>query len=235
MKIIDRVVDLIFPRRCAVCDNILSLSKRYICDDCKGKIVYVEEPTCLKCGKTIEKEAEYCLDCTRRKHKYIQGKSVFDYGSISDSLYRFKNKGRVEYGKFYALEIMKKNGNWLRSISPDVIVPVPVHSSRLFDRGYNQAEVVAKELSKLSGIPVDNSLIIREKRTAPLKDLTLSQRQDYLKKGFKVTQKGVKLETIVILDDIYTTGSTIDEIADTILRSFNCKIYFLTITIGRGV
>lgn len=234
LKIIDRLTDLVFPRRCAVCDELLPVGEKYVCNPCMKKKLYIEEPTCIKCGKSIGSENAYCEDCSRRKHKYIQGTAVFDYGSIADSLFRFKNKGRVEYAKFYAREIMDKRGDWLRAINPDAFVPVPIHSSKLRKRGYNQAEILSDELSKLSKIPTEKSLISRIRKTAPLKDLSLIQRQDYLKKAFKVNGKGVKLKTIVIIDDIYTTGSTVDEIADAIQKVFPCNIYFLTIAIGRG-
>lgn len=234
MKIFDRLIDLVFPRRCAICDDLLPVGDRYICKACIKKEIYVKEPTCLKCGKSIRSEKTYCEDCQRREHKYIQGTAVFDYGSIADSIFRFKNKNRVEYAKFYAKAIMKKRGAWLRAINPDAFIPVPIHSSKLKKRGYNQAEILSEELSKLSKIPTEKSLVSRTKNTAPLKDLSRIQRQDYLKKAFKVNGKGVKLKTIVIIDDIYTTGSTIDEIADAIQKVFPCNIYFLTIAIGRG-
>lgn len=235
MRIIDRIVDLLFPRRCAVCDEPMLPGDVYICPKCKKKIVYVEEPFCLKCGKPLPDNREFCNDCISRHHYFESGSAVFDYGSISDSLFRFKNKGRVEYARFYASELYKKKKEWLDSIKPDAFIPVPIHKSKRRTRGYNQSEIISRELSAISSIPTITDLVIRSKKTSPLKNMGLSERQNHIKGAFKVKSNVVKLSTIVIIDDIYTTGSTIDAIAAVILEHFDCKIYFLTVTIGRGV
>lgn len=229
------IMDLIFPRRCALCDEVLKFGKKYICSDCKKDMAYIKEPICLKCGKTITNEKEYCIDCIRRRHLFIQGQAVFDYGSIAGSLHRFKNKGRREYAQFYARSIYYRKKQWLDMISPDAFIPVPIHLSKLRQRGYNQAKLVSDELSLLSGIPTMTNLVYRVKKTNPLKNLSVLERQKNLKKAFKVAKIDVKLDTIVIIDDIYTSGSTIDEISKAILECYNCKIYFITITIGRGI
>lgn len=261
--------DLLFPPRCAICDDILpirttigsrwrsstqrtsgsqrrpairrasdphrrSVARPCICPACKGKPELINEPFCLKCGKELAKNEEYCDDCKSRKHLFERGMSVFVYGSVSDSLYRFKNKGRQEYADFYAQSILKAHGRWLMSLRPDALVPVPVHRSKRQHRGYNQAELIANNIFRMTGIPVYKDLIIREKRTGPLKDLSLKARQNNIKGAFKVTENAVKLKTIVIIDDIYTTGTTIDEMCRCIKSAFDCKIYFLTVAIGRG-
>ena len=235
MNLLDNIIDLLYPPRCAVCDDVLPWKVKYVCKDCRPKIVYVKEPTCFKCGKSLKDESEYCTDCKNGEHRFIQGVSVFDYGSVSDSIYRFKNKGRIEYAKYYAKEIYMRKKEWLKAINPDYLIPVPIHKSKLANRGYNQAEILANELSKLSKIPVNTTLITRCRKTLPLKDLSLLKRQNNLKKAFKVGSIGVKLSTIVIIDDIYTTGSTMDEISRSILERYDCNIYFITLTIGRGV
>ena len=158
-----------------------------------------------------------------------------DYGSVAGSLFRFKNKGRKEYAEFFAGEMNMARGDWLRAIGADALVPVPVHKSKLISRGYNQAEVLSRELSKLTGIPTNSTLVKRAKKTIPLKDLSLRDRLKNLKGAFIIGQNDVKLRSIVVIDDIYTTGSTMDEIAKVILSSMDCEVYFLTIAIGRGV
>ena len=237
MRIIDAVSDLLYPRRCVVCDEVIKFGRKYTCEACASKIVYIKEPFCLKCGKALAKGStqEYCGDCAKIRHEYICGGAALDYGSVADSMFRFKNKGREEYAEFYAKAIYEVKKEFIESIHPDALVPVPIHRTRLAQRGYNQAYLIARELSKLSEIPVNSKLIERVKKTDPLKNLGHSQRQNNLKKAFKITSDDVKLKTIIIIDDIYTTGSTIDEIARTIHEKVNCKIYFLTVTIGRGI
>lgn len=261
-RILNGISDLLFPPRCPICDDIVFdgnqfktvrnvtpgnnasgnsssqvISKKYntlICPACRTKVVRIKEPFCARCGKALASEAEYCKDCMNRKHYFIQGMSVFDYGSVSDSLFRFKNKGRREYAKFYAYEILKARGMWLKSINPDALIPVPIHQSKLLSRGYNQAELISKEISKITKIPTLTDIVIRCKKTNPLKSLSLTERQNNIKNAFKVSENAVKLKTIVIIDDIYTTGTTIDEISRVIKARYDCKIYFLTLAIGRG-
>ena len=224
-----------FPLRCVVCDEITDNKKAGVCYECAKKIVYIKPPFCMKCGKQLGDEGEeYCADCSRKKHFYLQGAALYEYGSMADSLFRFKYASRAEYALFFGRELWEKRGRWLISLKPDALVPVPVHGSRKRQRGYNQASLIAKELSKLSGIPVNEELIVRTKRTKAQKELSERQRQNNLKKAFKILQNDVKLNTIVIIDDIYTTGSTIDAMAELLLRAGVSKVYYMVMAIGRG-
>lgn len=112
-------------------------------------------------------------------------------------------------------------------------MPVPIHPSRKRKRGYNQAQLIAQELSRLTGIPVNTKLIARVKRTLPQKELNERQRQNNLKRAFKIFQNDVKLNTIVIIDDIYTTGSTIDAMTEVLNRAGIHRVYCMVMAAGR--
>ena len=230
----DKIVELLFPRRCIVCDEPVETGKESVCPSCREELRYVEEPFCMKCGKQLMEEQEYCEDCRDRKHAYIQGRSVFQYASVADAMFRFKNQGRREYADFLAWEMYRRTKEWLMTVRPDALVPVPVHKKRMKKRGYNQAAVLAERLSAYTGIPVLENWLVREGDTAPLKDLGAQERQNNLKKAFKIVRNDVKLITIVIIDDIYTTGSTVDAIAQVIRQHSDCRVYVLTAAIGRG-
>lgn len=236
MRLKDKMLDLLYPRWCVVCDEIVDRPGEAVCSGCRSKIIYIKEPCCMKCGKQLKKEEqEYCGDCGRMKHIYTQGTALYDYGSMADSIFRFKYAGRMEYGSFYGSELYHKRVRWLTAIHPDALIPVPVHPSRKRSRGYNQAELIARKLSELSGIPMEASLIRRVKRTRPLKGLSHSERQNNLKRAFKISINDVKLNTIVIIDDIYTTGATIDSMARTLREKGVKQIYFMALAIGRGI
>ncbi len=236
MSIKQKILDLLFPRRCVVCDNIVGQLESAVCPACRDKIIYIKEPCCMKCGKQLKKEErEYCGDCEKKKHFYTQGTALYDYGSMADSVFRFKNTGRMEYALFYGKELFEKKGAWLRMLQPDALVPVPIHPARKRKRGYNQAELIARELSRWSKVPVNTKLIRRVKKTSPLKKQSYQERQNNLKRAFKMNQNDVKLKTIVIIDDIYTTGSTIDEMTKVLRESGINKVYFMALTIGRGI
>ena len=180
-------LDLLFPSRCVVCDGLTDCPGEKVCRKCKNQIVYIHDPYCLKCGKQLgQEEKEYCNDCERIRHLYVQGTALYDYGSMADSVFRFKYGGRAEYAAFYGRDLYEKKAEWLAGIRPDALVPVPVHSSRMRSRGYNQAYLIARELSRHCGIPVRNNLIGRTRRTKPLKNLSHEERQNNLKKAFKI-------------------------------------------------
>lgn len=190
----------------------------------------------MKCGKHIgDSEKEYCDDCSSQQHLYNRGRALFVYPSVSASIARFKYGGRREYAAFYAACMARVLGNFIRACGADALVPVPLHKSRKQKRGYNQAEVLARELSALTGIPVYADLIGRVKKTVPMKELSAAQRQNNLKKAFKILRNDVKLKTIIIVDDIYTTGSTIDAVSRELKNAGVEKVYFVALAIGRGI
>lgn len=227
--------ELLFPCRCVICDEVTDNKAAGICRGCEDKMVYIHPPFCMKCGKQLgDVREEYCVDCSREQHFFVQGMALYEYGSMADSLFRFKNACRAEYARFYGRELWQRRGKWLLSLKADALVPVPVHASRMYQRGYNQAALIAKELSRLSGIPVNEKLIAKVKSTKEQKGLGRRQRQNNLKRAFKILQNDVKLSTIVIIDDIYTTGSTIDAVAELLLQAGVCKVYYMVMAIGHG-
>lgn len=240
-KIKNMIEELLFPRRCPVCDEVLPVlavreTSRFICPACRKKVERVKEPVCKKCGKPIgEERKENCADCERKKHEFVQGKAVFAYkGPIKESLYRFKYGNRREYADFYAQETLRYYEKWITDRKIQVIIPIPLHKSRQRRRGYNQAELFAKILGERMGIPVRTDLLIREKNTVPQKELSETERKNNLKNAFKITENIVQLTYILLVDDIYTTGSTLDAAAHTLRQAGGTYIYFICISSGRG-
>lgn len=230
----DSIINIFFPRRCPVCDDAVRNSEGLICRQCRPRIKYITDPACLKCGKRLATAAEFCHDCTVRQHIYNRGLALYDYKSMAHSIYRFKYQGRREYADFYGKEIERYLGGEIMRWQPEALVPVPIHPQRMRERGYNQAAVLAGSISREAGIPVADKLIIRQRRTVPQKGLDPAARQNNLKKAFKIFQNDVKLNTVVIIDDIYTTGSTIDAMAAELRQAGVRQVYFVALSIGQG-
>lgn len=227
---------MVYPDRCVFCDGVLPYHNPGICSECAQENVYLLGPKCMKCGKRLpEEEMEYCVDCERIHHLYQRGVSLYDYEKVSESLYRFKYGNRSSYATFFGEEIAYYLGDLIRSWEIDGILPVPMYAAKERRRGYNQAACLAKSVGKCLGIPVLDGLVQRTRNTIPLKNLNPQQRRNNLKNAFKIVPFGVKLERIIIMDDIYTTGSTVDEIAELLLRNGCEKIYVITLAIGSGV
>lgn len=229
------ILDLLYPARCPVCHEIVK-GKGRICPACKKKLRYIKEPKCKKCGKEIEKpEQEYCRDCQRFKHSFDRGAAVFAYDPVMRrSISMFKYHNRREYAKYYAEEMYQHCERFIKFCRPDVIIPVPVHRLKKRQRGFNQAELVAKELGKLIHVPVVTDYLIRAEKTTPQKELTRQQRKENLKKAFAVEGTGVSYERVLLIDDIYTTGATIDAISEILKENQTKIIFFLTICVGRN-
>lgn len=230
------LINLLFPRRCPVCDEPVKPYGDLICSECKTKIKYVGDRYCYKCGKPlVNDDEEYCEDCKRVSHLYNRGISVFEYKTVSDAVYRFKYKNRREYADYFGLCMAGRLGKQIKAWNPDVLIPVPIHASKMKVRGYNQATLLANALSDAIGIPVWDTAVARVKKTPPLKDLTPVERNNILHGAFKLHSDVVKLKTIVLIDDIYTTGATIDEISRLFKTVGVSNVYCVTLAIGKGM
>ena len=236
-KILEKILDLLYPGRCPVCDRILAYRETLVCPDCIGKLTYIKEPKCMKCGKQMmDDEAEYCAGCRDKRQYFRKGFSVFLYNdAMRKSIYRFKYANRREYSRFYAEAVCRHLGKEIREFCADAIIPVPLHPKRFRKRGYNQAGLIAGEIGRRMGIPVREEILIRERNTKALKLMTLTERENNLKKAFKMVKNDVKLNTVIIVDDILTTGSTINEVSRVLRENGIKNVYFVALASGADV
>lgn len=233
--IITKLKDFMYPKRCPICDDVLPAGEK-ICPACRVGLKYIKEPRCMKCGKGPLSHGEiFCHDCRKTEHVYDRGFALYDYSCISESVYRFKYEKRQEYADFYADEIYEHLYDEVQSMKTDCFIPVPISAQRLYKRGYNQAGLIAAGLSDRFGIPCFSDIVVRARNTAPLKTMGPSERQNNLKGSFKMTCDDVKCSTTIIIDDIYTTGSTIDEISRLLKKSGVRNCFFITLSIGKGI
>jgi len=235
-KVISGCVQMIYPLRCPVCDDIVIPFGEKICPACAKKLRYITSPRCMKCGKSLsDEEEEYCFDCREKRHLFTQGRALYDYESIAGSIYRFKYGNRREYAAFYGEEIGRYLGDYIRRIRPDALIPIPLYPAKKRKRGYNQAQLLAKEAGRHTGVPVCDDVLIRVKNTTPLKKLNPSERQNNLKRAFLIKGNVVKLKVVILIDDIYTTGSTMNAAAAVLKEAGVEKIYFITLACGKGL
>lgn len=240
IRIITGVLHLLYPKRCPVCDRVVDtplFGDEYpICPDCRSRIVYAAEPACKKCGKPLtDQRREFCRDCSAGSHTFTQGKALLVYkGCVKESIYRLKYSNRREYGISYAQELAAVYGSWIRRKRIRAILPIPLHKKRRRKRGYNQAEIIAAELGRKLGIPVYPDLLIRSIDTRPQKELNDKERRDNLKHAFRTLQDELPFESVLLVDDIYTTGSTMDGAAKALKEAGVREVYFVSVSIGRG-
>lgn len=234
-RVTDGLVRIVYPLHCPVCDDIVSVPSERICTGCLGKLKLLAPPWCMKCGKKVEDDAEYCMDCSRKEHLYDRGRALYEYAGTAESIYRFKYGGRREYAEFFGVEMAEYLSDFYQNVKPDALVPIPLHKKRKIQRGYNQAELLAKALGRQWNVPVYPNLLERVKNTVPQKKLNPIERQNNLKKAFNITRNDVKLKVTMVIDDIYTTGATIDEAARALREAGAERIYFAALTCGAGI
>lgn len=227
--------DLLFPRRCPVCGGVAMPKGRLICPACLKQLSFVSSPACMKCGKEIgSRDQEYCADCIRRKKSFTRGFALLNYDSraaVSMAAVKYHNKR--EYLDFYARAAALRFEKQFRQAGIQVIVPVPVHASRLKTRGFNQAAVLAEKLSAELGIPWEE-LLIRVKKTDPQKSLGSAERLKNLRGAFEAEQEAGKWERVLLVDDIYTTGSTAEICSRALLKTGVKQVFVFAVCIGHG-
>ncbi len=225
---------MVYPNTCPLCEEIIAKDE-LVCCDCAPLIPYVNNPVCMKCGSEIEDETdEYCEDCKKSNRSFKQGFPAMNYvGAVKDSITAFKYHSMKNYAQFYANEIMKCHGDKIRELDIDVIIPVPIHKKKLKIRGYNQAELLADKLSDMLETPMDVDLLVRSSNTEPQKELDNIEREVNLKKAFNLTEDIVKYKKVMLVDDIYTTGATIEACSALLLENGAEEVYYTSICIGR--
>lgn len=232
----ETLINLFFPRRCPVCEDIVEPSGNLICPSCISKLSPVRQPTCRKCGKELfSEQEEYCFDCGRHKRSFESGAALFNYNEAAKkSMAAIKYRNKREFLDFYAEVMGYRFSRIVKNWHPDVLVPVPVHPSRRRKRGFNQAEELTRRLSHILDIPMETGLLVRRRKTAPQRELNPQQRLANLQQAFAVNSKCPIPRTVILIDDIYTTGSTMEACTRVLKAAGVEKVHFLVICIGGG-
>lgn len=230
----EAVVSLFFPRHCPVCEQIVLPRGQMICPQCVKKLEPVRQPFCLKCGKELESDLmEFCYDCSRHPRTFERNFALLNYNeAASNSMVSVKYRNRREYLDFYGRALCRKFGSMLVRIRPDILVPIPVHPSRMRVRGFNQAQVLAEIIGEILKIPVYEEVLKRSKKTMPQKELDPRERLRNLEQAFEPGKIPAGVRTVLVVDDIYTTGSTMEACARVLKRMGVEKVYGITICVG---
>ena len=240
--IIRQIIKIIFPDDiyCIRCGKIIDSTRTYsLCDDCIRNFHWTNNKTCNKCGKLMDEEGVYslCKDCRNMDHYFAQGFTCLMYGLYEKELLWAFKYGKQGYLGEKLGEILKDRlePEFEKGLNIDVIIPVPIHKKKLRQRGFNQAELMAKPLSKAWGLVFDKKALIRTKSTSAMSSLDPLERRANVAGAFVIDkgQEGVvKDKSILLVDDVYTTGSTVDECSRVLLDAGAKDVYVLTLAAG---
>lgn len=234
---IESLLELIYPEKniCCICDYYdESIGENYICDKCEQSIKKVVPPFCAKCGKPINYglSNNLCHDCLTSEKYFETSRSPFLYeGIIKNSIYNFKYYNKPYYFKLFGSLILKYM-NKINYSNFNYVLSVPLHSSKMKSRGYNQSELMAKYIAKKLTIPYVNALK-RVKKTSKQSLQSKINRSKNLEHSFAINKckkiDVIKNSNVLLVDDIYTTGSTANECSKVLLNYGVNQIYVITI------
>lgn len=226
-QIVGQLLDFALPPRCAGCGTIVDEVHSF-CADCWKQIEFLGDGGCRMCGLPLQgTDAGICAICLAKPPRIARTRAAVAYDDLSRSLVL-----RLKYGRKVALArtMARYMQPLLGTLPPEaVLVPVPLHRRRLWQRGFNQSALVAQELSKRTGFGTAPRLLRRSKATPPLKGMTMLQRRKAVAGAFSI-DPSAKLEgrTVVLVDDVLTTGSTANACARALIRAGAGRVELLT-------
>lgn len=224
----NRLLTALFPNRCELCGTVIEPDKTR-CEECEA-LKMIEGKICNKCGR----ETKRCV-CSKQNfspdYKAFCAPYYFE-GSPRNGVYRLKNDGFAELAPAMAKSIKNAIDVRFKNIEFDCVTYVPMDKRRKRKRGYNQSELLAKALAGELGTEFDG-LIYKNRRTRPQRKSTAKQRRANLYGAFDVIEgKDVRNKTVLVVDDVKTTGSTLSEVAFT-LKDEGATVYAAAFTVTK--
>jgi len=226
---------ILFPQRCPVCDEPLAFGPRYHAPLSAIPDPYFH-PDCFKKLKILAcaaKSPGSILSDSEHAWSFEKLLSLLHYNEAARfSVARFKYHGRQDFAIPYGRLMARYLGDAIRDLKGDALVPVPIHRSRLCSRGYNQAALLAWELERHLGIPCREDLVMRIKHTDAQKELGRRERLLNMKDAFRLRRMPRELERIIIVDDIFTTGSTAESLSRVLKEGGASHIFVVTLCLA---
>ena len=237
----DGLLDLVYPPLCVLCDNkLVSAGERAtrLCAACSRQIKKIRPPYCVMCGRSLQGHTENvdrCWECCGRRCHYDRSWSCALYeGTLREAIHRFKYSGKVSLLDLFSglLSNFLAENSGVHS-GMDAVIAVPLHSTKLREREFNQAQALAAVVAKQLRI-IDASRCIRRSRpTRAQNELDRNQRFKNVRGAFAVADpRLVNGKNVLIVDDLYTTGATLDECGRVLRAAGAQRIHCITVARG---
>lgn len=219
-------LDLALPPRCAGCGVIVA-DVHSFCPDCWKQVEFLGESGCSICGLPLQAtDSKLCAACLAKPPRIARTRAAVAYSDVSRGLaIRFKYGRKVAIARTmarYMAPLIQAEGDI-------VLMPVPLHRTRLWQRGFNQSALVAREIGRRLRLRSDPLALRRLKRTPPLKGMSRLQRRKTVAGAFSVRNKAAVIgKTVILIDDVLTTGSTAEACARTLKRAGAARVELVT-------
>lgn len=231
----DWFLNLIFPKRikCMVCGRDLKVEGEIeFCDICLNEMEKIGEKCCEKCGSKLIAEEKFCLNCQAKDRHFDIGRSCFVFdGNVRHLIHQLKFGNKPYIARAFAPMLRDKLNslNW----EYDVIIPVPLFPKHQKERGYNQSEVLARELVNYVNKPLNTTALIKVRDTSKQLGLGYMERLRNLDEAFEVVDKGsIKGKNILLIDDVMTTGATANACSEVLKKAKVKSVKVLTVAHG---
>jgi len=206
------------PPQCDCCETFLEEEEQGLCSDCLAAVRWIESPFCVQCGipfDSREEKGHLCGRCLVQKRYFTMGRALGYYkGPLREAIHRWKYEEKIYLSSLFGKWMERGFSQYWRAPLFDLLVPVPLHAQRLRERGFNPSLLLVRELSHRTGIPYRKRLLEKRERTVPQVHLSGADREKGVKGAFRlVDREGAKGKMILLVDDVYTTGATVNECA----------------------
>lgn len=227
--------EIIFPTQCLGCSAILlPFTGQMFCSVCHDKVNFITGSMCSICGATFSDspaENHLCGDCLEKRPYFSSARAVFSYEDIIlNAIHQFKYNRNISVGEMLAYFMADFSFPDIDFSDYSLIIPVPLHIKRLRERGFNQSLILARALGEKQQIPVNFSLLKRNKFTLTQTSSNKKERKQNIKGAFEISnRKEISDKNIILIDDVYTTGATANECAKTFIKAGARKVSVLTL------
>lgn len=234
-RILTGLADLIFPPGCLACDAIIDHHENLpICPSCFSKIKFITSPLCVCCGipfSGTDESNHLCGNCLISKPSFSFARAVGIYeATFLEVIHKFKYRGKIAVGKIMGRLMAEYDCPSLRISEFTLIMPVPLHSKRLRERGFNQSVILGREIARRFLIPLDFLTLNRHIDTVSQIHLGKKERESNVRGAFEVTHpEKISDRKIILVDDVYTTGSTVRECARVLMKNGATSVAVLTL------
>ena len=204
----EQVLDLVFPPRCINCHRLGAV----LCTQCQSDINPVLPPWCEYCGRAITHRDRVCAECSKQPLRIEAIRAVgYHEGPLREAVHAFKYGNRIGLDKILGRFL----ADWLEDQSwvADFIVPVPLHPDRQVERGYNQAALLARAVSARTGIELLEFGLVRSRPTRDQVGLDRTTRRNNVSEAFQTNDVRVNGKGVIVIDDVTTTGATLEACA----------------------
>ena len=234
-ELINTIIDWIYPPRCISCRNPLPLENKrgrflWLCGYCENLFTPLESPGCSVCSTPVNSGVSVCSSCHSRTFHFIHNRSAFAYEDlVRDLMHDIKFRRR----KHVAQGLGRLWADMIKTSIPDdsILVPLPMHPQKKRERGFDQAEVMAQAIAETSGTKL-SAILERIKDTPPQSGLHPRQRVDNISGAFQIKPScNVTGKNCILIDDIYTTGASLNECAKVLIQGGASKVFTMTLAI----